>query len=150
MVYVDTAPGKGAMDPDFNAAEKEVPTLNELREGENLDGLSDDQLAELQSRGVPEPGNVLREELPLTNDARLDIPSTIIATGYTSEQYREAAGEGYSWLAGIAELRNLGWVDLPTSHWPMWSRPSDLARIIGGIAEQHAPKGSDTDARPGR
>jgi len=82
----------------------------------------------------------VREELPLTDDARLDIPSTIIATGYTSEQYREAAGEGYSWLAGIGELRNLGWVDLPTSHWPMWSRPSDLAAIIGAIAEQHAPR----------
>jgi len=140
MVYVDTAPGKGAMDPDFSATEKAVPTLDELRAGENLDGLSGDQLAELLSRGVPEPGNVLREELPLTDDARLDIPSTIIATGYTSEQYREAAGEGYSWLAGIGELRNLGWVDLPTSHWPMWSRPSDLAAIIGAIAEQHAPR----------
>ena len=25
-------------------------------------------------------------------------------------------------LAGLTELRNVTWVDLPTSHWPMWSR----------------------------
>lgn len=30
------------------------------------------------------------------------------------------------------------WVDLPTSHWPMWSKPKELARIIGDVAEDHA------------
>ena len=28
---------------------------------------------------------------------------------------------------------------MPTSHWPMWSRPSELAAIIGDIAEDAAP-----------
>jgi len=26
------------------------------------------------------------------------------------------------------------YVDLPTSHWPMWSKPVELARIIGDVA----------------
>jgi hypothetical protein len=43
--------------------------------------------------------------------------------------------EGYPFLAGLADLRNLTYVDLPTSHWPMWSRPKELAEIIGGIAK---------------
>ena len=29
------------------------------------------------------------------------------------------------------------YVDLPTSHWPMWSKPKELADIIGGIAKAH-------------
>jgi hypothetical protein len=29
-------------------------------------------------------------------------------------------------------------VDLPTSHWPMWSRPTELAGIIGDVARAHA------------
>jgi hypothetical protein len=70
----------------------------------------------------------------LGNDARLDVPSTVICTGFSSEQVREAAAEGYAWLGGLNELRNVTYVDLPTSHWPMWSRPQDLAVIIGGIA----------------
>ena len=36
--------------------------------------------------------------------------------------------------AGIRELKQITWIDLPTSHWPMWSRSSDLARILGDIA----------------
>lgn len=31
----------------------------------------------------------------------------------------DAAKEGHSWLAGLKEVRNITWVDLPTSHWPM-------------------------------
>jgi hypothetical protein len=68
------------------------------------------------------PGNLLREGVELTNDARRDIPSTIIATGYTSADYKKYAAENdWPWLAGIGELLNLTLVDLPTSHWPMWS-----------------------------
>jgi hypothetical protein len=59
----------------------------------------------------------------------------VVATAYTSAEYKEAAKEGYAWLDGLNELRNLIWIDLPTSHWPMWSRPQELAEIIGGIAK---------------
>ena len=57
-----------------------------------------------------------------------------ICTGFTSEQYKDAVKEGYAWLGGFAELRDVTWVDLPTSHWPMWSRPRELAAIIGDVA----------------
>jgi pimeloyl-ACP methyl ester carboxylesterase len=138
MVYVDSGPATGALDPDFEDVEKPLPSPEELAAEENLDGLSEEQLETFRGRAVPEPGGVLREAPALTNDARLDVPSTAICTGYTSEQYKEAINEGYAWLAGFAELRNLAWVDLPTSHWPMWSRPRELAAIIGDVAKEHA------------
>ena len=136
MVYVDTGPAKGALDPDFDAAEKPLPSREELEAEENLDGLSEDQLETFRRRAVPQPGSALREAAELTNDARLDVPSTVICTGFTSEEYKEALKEGYAFLAGLAELRDVTWVDLPTSHWPMWSRPQELATIIGDIARQ--------------
>jgi pimeloyl-ACP methyl ester carboxylesterase len=134
MVYVDSGPGKGAMDADFAEAEKPLPSPQELAEEENLDGLSEEQLETFRQRAIPMPAGVLREGAELANDARLDIPSTMICTGYTSEQYKDAVKEGYGWLAGVTELRNVTWVDLPTSHWPMWSRPQELAAIIGDVA----------------
>ncbi len=71
-----------------------------------------------------------------TNDARLDIPSTVIATGYTAEAYQKYAKDHPDWafLAGLLELRNVTYIDLPTSHWPMWSKPAELAKIIGDVA----------------
>ena len=139
MVYVDTAPGKGSLDPDFDAVEKPLPSREELEEEENLDGLTEEQLETFRRRAVPEPGAALREAAELTNDARLDVPSTAICTGFTSDQYKAAVKEGYAWLGGFAELRDVTWVDLPTSHWPMWSRPRELAGIIGDVAKAHAP-----------
>jgi pimeloyl-ACP methyl ester carboxylesterase len=139
MVYVDSAPGIGAIETDFADVDKPL-NWAEIEEGENLDGLSEEQKETFRQRAVPEPGGVLREGVALTNDARLDVPTTIIATGYTSQEYRDAAEEGYAWLAGLAEVRNVTWVDLPTSHWPMWSRPRELATIIGDVAKAHAPK----------
>jgi pimeloyl-ACP methyl ester carboxylesterase len=137
MVYVDTAPGVPPLDPDFEGDEKPL-MWDEVSAEENLDGLTEEQLETFRQRAVPEPGGVLRDTVELTNDARLDVPSTIICTGYTSEQYKDAAKEGYSWLGGLKEVRDITWVDLPTSHWPMWSRPKELAEIIGDVAKAHA------------
>jgi pimeloyl-ACP methyl ester carboxylesterase len=141
MVYVDSAPGIGPQDPDFDGVEKPM-VWKDIEEEENLDGLSDEQKETFRQRAVPVPGGVLREAMALTNDARRDIPSTIICTGYTSDQYKDAVKEGYSWLAGVPELRDVTWVDLPTSHWPMWSRPRELAAIIGDVAKAHGGRGS--------
>jgi pimeloyl-ACP methyl ester carboxylesterase len=138
MVYVDTGPAKGALDPNFDGVEAPMPSPEELEKEENLDGLSEEQLETFQQRAVPEPGAALRDAAELTNDARRDVPSTFICTGFTSEQYKEAVKEGYSFLAGLPELRNVTWVDLPTSHWPMWSRPKELAEIIGDVAKAQA------------
>jgi pimeloyl-ACP methyl ester carboxylesterase len=140
MIYVDSAPGIGAMDPDFEAVEMPLPPQEQLAEEENLDGLSDEQLETFRQRAVPQPGGVLREGVELTNDARRDIPSTIICTGFPSQQVKAYAEEhNPAWLGGLAELRDVTWIDLPTSHWPMWSRPQELAEIIGGVAKAHAP-----------
>jgi len=134
MVYVDTGPGKGAPDADFDGVEMPLPSLDDLRANENLDGLSDDQLDTFRRRAIPQPGGVLRGTVELADDARLDIPTTVICTGFTSEQYKDAIREGYPFLAGLTEVRAITWIDLPTSHWPMWSKPNELAEIIGGIA----------------
>jgi pimeloyl-ACP methyl ester carboxylesterase len=138
MVYVDTAPGKGALDPGFEGLEKPL-VWKDIEEEENLDGLSEEQKETFRQRAVPVPGGVIREAVELTNDARRDIPSTFICTGFTAEQYRTYAREHPDWafLAGIPELREATWVDLPTSHWPMWSRPRELAAIIGDVATAH-------------
>ena len=138
MVYVDSAPGTGASKPDFIGVEKPLPARGELEKEENLDGLSEEQLETFRRRAVPQPGGVLREAAVLINDARRDVPTTIICTGFTSKQVKAAVKEGHAWLGGLTGLRDVTWVDLPTSHWPMWSRPRELAAIIGDVAKAHA------------
>jgi pimeloyl-ACP methyl ester carboxylesterase len=142
MVYVDTAPGKGALEPGFEGVEQPL-NWAEIEKEENLDGLTEEQLEAFRQRAVPVPGSLLREGMELTNQARLDIPSTVICTGFTCEQYRQASRDhDWPFLAGLKELRDVSWIDLPTSHWPMWSRPRELAGIIGDVARSHPRRAS--------
>ena len=141
MVYVDTAPGIGALDPDFDSVEKPLDWAA-IEAEENLDGLTEEHTATFRARAVPEPGGILREGVALTNDARRDIPSTIICTGFPSDAIRSYAAEkDWAWLAGVGELRDVTWLDLPTSHWPMWSRPRELAAILGRVAIERGGAG---------
>ncbi len=141
MVYVDTAPGKPPLNPSQDGDKPMV--WDEIVAEENLDGLTEAQKATFRERAVPVPGAVLRDGYEFTNDARRDIPSTIIATSYSAEGYQAYAKGHPDWafLAGIPELRNITWIDLPTSHWPMWSRPAETAQIIGDVATKAGAAG---------
>ena len=110
MVYVDSAPGIGAMNPGFEGVEMPLPSPEELAEEENLDGLSEEQLETFRQRAVPQPGGVLREAAALTNDARRDIPSTIICTGFSvgaGEGLRRGAQPGLARRPRRAQRRHL-------------------------------------------
>ena len=137
MVYVDSGPPSGALDADLEGDEEPMLSPEELAREENLDGLTEEQLDTFQRRAIPEPAGPNRDAPELSNDARLDVPTTVICTGFTSEQVKEAVKEGHAWIGGLAELRNVTYLDLPTSHWPMWSRPKELAEILGEVAERH-------------
>ena len=137
MVYVDTAPGKGALDPEFADVEKPL-VWADIEAEENLDGLTEEHKERFRRRAVPVPGGILREGVELSNEARRDIPSTFICTGFSAADYQKYAREhDWAFLAGIPELRNATWIDLPTSHWPMWSRPAEVAGIIADVAAAH-------------
>jgi pimeloyl-ACP methyl ester carboxylesterase len=147
MVYVDSGPALGALNPEFADVEWPLPSWEEIESdpGNSLEGLTDEQLATWRARAVPEPGAALREAAELTNDARLDVRSVVVCTALSSHQIRDAVAEGYDWVAGLAELRDVTYVDLPTSHWSMWSRPEDLASIIGDVANGGSGHGPPND-----
>jgi pimeloyl-ACP methyl ester carboxylesterase len=135
MVYVDSGPSVGALDPQLSEPELPLPSWAELEaDGNSLDGLSSEQLATFRQRAVPEPGAAVREATALTNPARLDVPSTVICTSVRSELIKAALAQGYPGFGDLAMLRDLTYLDLPTSHWPMWSRPHEFATMISDIA----------------
>jgi pimeloyl-ACP methyl ester carboxylesterase len=139
MVYVDTGPATGALDPTLTGAEVPLPSWAQLEEdGNSLEGLTEEHLETFRRRAVPEPGAAVREAPELTNQARVDVPSTVVCTSMTSEQIKSAVDDGYAWIGGLAELRDVTYVDLPTGHWPMWSRPRDIAAVIHAVAQGDA------------
>jgi len=136
MVYVDTGPALGPIAADFEGPDYPLPSWEELTEdpGNSLEGVSSAQLEAFRARAVPEPGAALREVPTFTNEARRHVPSTVVCTAMSSTDIKEAMEAGWGWVAGLAELRDVTYLDLPTSHWAMWSRPRELAGIIGDAA----------------
>lgn len=139
VVYVDSGPaGDGSVFDETIAEDVEsigLPSWEELAAGgASLEGLSDRDLATFRARAVPVPGPVARERLHLRDDARLAVPTTIIATSLPSAVMMGLAQQGHPMFAEVTRLTDLELVDLPTGHWPMWSRPADLAEAISAAA----------------
>ena len=134
VVWVDSGPvSPGAVfAPDFpeDAAELPLPAFEALAQQASLDGLSEAALERFRARAVPEPGPVLREPVELTNEARRAVPTTLVCCSLTGAQLLEFAKSGHPMFAEVALLEHVDVLDLPTGHWPMWSRPEELARII--------------------
>lgn len=132
-LWVDTAPvvDGAAMDASFegDALPLEAQWDDEMEQGSMRD-LTQAQLDEFRSRAVPEPAGAVRDPARLTDDRRLDVPATIVCTAFSAADYRSYAEQGMPFLAGVLEHRALTLVDLPTGHWPMWSKPIELAAII--------------------
>ncbi|PSR32705.1 MAG: alpha/beta hydrolase [Sulfobacillus benefaciens] len=139
MIYVDTAPGKGALNPAFDAVDYPLPSWEDM-DPEDIALLNPDERHLLRDRAVPEPGALLREAAQLTNAQRQDIPSIVICTSRPQEEIKALAHQGYSFLAGLPELHHVVYIDLPTHHWPMWSRPDDIAQILAKAAHGYLPR----------
>jgi pimeloyl-ACP methyl ester carboxylesterase len=91
----------------------------------DLDQQTRDRVA---SAAVPVPEAVARGVVRLTNERRFDVPVVVVCPEFTPAQAKEwiAAGESPE----LARATHLEYVDLDSGHWPMATRPRELARVL--------------------
>lgn len=134
VVWVDSGPvADGAAFASEFPAELEdlpLPSFDDLGQQASLEGLSTETLERFRTKAVPEPAPVLRQSVELTNEARHSIPTTLVCCSISGEQVMELVKAGHPMFVEVANLERVDVVDLPTGHWPMWSRPRELAEII--------------------
>lgn len=140
VVYVDSGPvADGTVptpDVSADAVELPFPGFDALAaDGASTEGLSDEDKARVQDRAVAQPAGVCRGPVLLRDPRRNTVPVTLVCCSLPSATVRSLAASGAPMFAAVSELTELTTVDLPTGHWPMLSRPDDLATII---AEQAA------------
>jgi len=140
VVWVDSGPVASgvAFAPNFPEGTEglPLPSFEALQEQASIEGLSAEALERFRARALPEPAPVLRQTVELSNAARFAVPTTFVCCSMTSAQVVELADAGHPMFAEVGNFTNVDYIDLPTGHWPMWSRPDDLARILAaGSAE---------------
>lgn len=138
VVWVDSGPlaSGGAFAPELPEAVSELPLpgFEELGQQASLEGLSQEHLDRFRALAVPEPATVARASVRLENEGRHDVPTTLVCCSLSGAQVLELASQGHPMFAEVARLTDVDVVDLPTGHWPMFSRPRELAEVIRAAA----------------
>jgi pimeloyl-ACP methyl ester carboxylesterase len=131
-IYVDSGPQQDGTVPNPAVGPEQdvepLPSWDALGE-QSLQGLSDEDLDEFARRAVPHPAAVRRGPVRVGNPKRFAVPVTAICTSLPSEQLKPMAHGGPPFFTELSEF-DVTYVDLPTGHWPMWSRPAALADAI--------------------
>lgn len=112
-----------------------LPPWSEFEAGE-LAGLDDAARDTFRRLAIPFPERVIRGPQRLVNESRYQVPVTMVCTEFTSGTLRRWVEVGERPVRELARIRSVEYVDLPTGHWPQFSRPRELAAIIARAASQ--------------
>ena len=132
-IYVDSGPlGEGGgINDELPEDGDDVPLPPwELFEDEDLTDLTEELRAMFRARAVPEPKGVAQDQQRLHNEARFGVPATVIACEFPSAMLIEMIAAGHPYVAELGRVRDVDYVDLPTGHWPQFTRPAELGAAI--------------------
>jgi pimeloyl-ACP methyl ester carboxylesterase len=138
VVYVDSGPlGEGGViNDEFPVVGNEIPLPDWSVFGEeDLVDLDDDLRASLRERAIPQPARVATDKQTLIDPRRYEVPVTVIACEFPSAMLREWMEQGHPYTAELAKIDSVELVDLPTGHWPQFTKPSELAAAILAAVE---------------
>jgi pimeloyl-ACP methyl ester carboxylesterase len=133
VVYVDSVPlGEGGViNDEFPAENGEMPLPDWSRfEEQDLIDLNDELRTRFRERAIPSPAHVASDPQQLFDERRYDVPITVISSEFPSAVIQELIEQGHPYVAELAKVRNVDYVDLPTGHWPQFTRPQELGRAI--------------------
>ncbi|MFR9672937.1 alpha/beta fold hydrolase [Streptomyces sp. TR02-1] len=103
-------------------------------EGPDSADLDDRARQELAAGAIPVPAEVAQGTVRLTDERRFRVPAVVVCPEFTPAQAREAVEGGD--VPELARAERVDYVDLDSGHWPMVSRPEELARLLAGVADQ--------------
>jgi pimeloyl-ACP methyl ester carboxylesterase len=113
---------------------------------DELADLDDVARAEFAERAIPSPARVARDPQQLSDGRRYGVPVTVIATEFTSEMLRAWIDQGLAPVQEFTKIRDVEYIDLPTGHWPQFTRPDELGRaILASVERTGSPASSDAD-----
>lgn len=133
-VYVDSGPAADgeAINPDgfaLDGDEIPLPPWDDFEEADLVD-LTDALREQFRARAVAEPRRVAQDPQRLTDERRYDVPITVISCEFTPEELQAWVATGAPQVSELARITDTEVVHLPTGHWPMFTRPEELAEAI--------------------
>jgi pimeloyl-ACP methyl ester carboxylesterase len=102
-------------------------------EGPDSADLDEEARRSIAAAAIPVPEGVTKGLVRLADERRFDVPVVLVCPEFTPAQAKEWIGSGD--LPELAKIRNLELVDIDSGHWPMFTQPAELARLLAAAAE---------------
>lgn len=133
-IYVDSGPmGEGgSINDGLPVINGEIPLPDwEYFGEEDLVDLTDELRAAFRARAIPEPRGVAYDTQHLSDDSRrYGVPVTVITCEFTTEQLQAWIEAGAPEVSELALITDVEYVELPTGHWPQFTKPAELGAAI--------------------
>ena len=97
----------------------------------DLDQPAKDRMA---TTAIAVPEQVTKGVVRLTDERRFDVPVALVCPEFTPAQAKE-------WIDGgevpeLARASTLEYLDIESGHWPMFTKPQELAELLAASAER--------------
>ena len=66
----------------------------------------------------------------LCDERRYDVPVTVVCPEFSSDMLRAWIDKGLAPVREFTKIHEVDYVDLPTGHWPQFTRPEELGQAI--------------------
>lgn len=139
VVFVDAIPmPAGTCINDELPVEGDAVPLPDwsLFEPEDLVDLDDALRERFRALAKPEPVGVAHEPTQLDDPARFTVPVTVIACEFPAVMLHQAIGNEREWAGELSAMQSLEIVELPTGHWPQFTKPAELGRTLLAAIER--------------
>ena len=101
-------------------------------EGPDAADLDEEARRTIASGAIPVPEGVAKGVVRLADERRFDVPVVLVCPEFTPAQAREWIEAGD--VPELARAKHLDFVDIDSGHWPMVSKPIELARHLAAAA----------------
>lgn len=101
-------------------------------EGPDSADLDDETRRSLAAAAIPVPKGVSKGVVHLSDERRFEVPVVIVCPEFSPAQAQEWIGAGD--VPELAKVRQLDFADIDSGHWPMVTKPAELAGILSAAA----------------
>jgi pimeloyl-ACP methyl ester carboxylesterase len=105
-------------------------------EGADSQDLGQEELDRVAAMAVAVPAGVAEATVTLSDPLRFHVPITLVCPEYSPEQAKEWIRAGD--VPELTTALEVSYVDIDSGHWPMVTRPIELARILAGVEQEQA------------
>lgn len=102
-------------------------------EGPDSDDLDEDARARFEEAAHAVPVAVTTGTVRLRDPRRYDVPVVMVCPEYSPAQARAWLDDGQ--LPELEPVADLSFVDVDSGHWPMLTRPGELAALLASVAD---------------